>query len=164
MSPVFDTHQKGSTTIYGECGGIWVMNLHEKPTVADMLLARPSLKTMQQRHPDGFPTLTWVLPSAGFSMDADARTAATDVTREYNDAIVAMATLIEGSGFQAAAVRAIVSGMDLMARAKAPKKTFAEVVPSVAWCVSLRKPRARDAGSADEISLALAAVRKAFGT
>jgi hypothetical protein len=115
---------------------------------------------MLQRHPDGFPTLTWVLPSAGFSMDADARNAATDVTKEYDDSILAMATLIEGTGFQAAAVRAIVSGMDLVARAKAPKKTFAEVAPTVDWCVTLRPVRDRDAGASKEITAVLAEVRR----
>src|SRR4051812_46217715 len=123
MRPTFDTLQRGSTTMYGACGAIWVMILHARPTTADMLLARPALKAMQARHPEGFATLTWILPSAGFSMDSEARTAATEITREYNGSIRAMATLIEGAGFQAAAVRAIVSGMDLVARAKAPKKT-----------------------------------------
>jgi hypothetical protein len=160
MAANFEILQRGSTTLYGICGGIWVMTLHAKPSAADMYLARPSLKTMHQRHPDGFPTLTWVLPEAGFSMESDARRAAAEVTKEFNAAIVAMATLIEGEGFQAAAVRAIISGMDLMARASAPKKVFAGLAPSVEWCASLRPPRDRNAGAVDAVVASLAAMRK----
>ena len=160
MGTDFETLQRGATVIYGACGGIWVMTVFAKPGAADMHLARAALKTMQQRHRDGFPTLTWVLPEAGYSMDADARAAATQVTQEFNPAITAMATLIEGQGFQAAAVRAIVSGMDFVARAKAPKKVFAELSPSVSWCGAMRPPRDRHAGDVAEITAALATMRK----
>lgn len=119
---------------YLRADGIWVMVLHSPPVEADMLLARPSLSQMKKTDPSGFPTLTWILPSAGFSLDAASKDAAAKITSEFSTSILARATLIEGSGFQAATVRAIVTGIDLFSRTKSPAKVFSELEESVLWC------------------------------
>jgi hypothetical protein len=155
----FEAHERGAAVVYGECGAIWVMTLHAKPSRADMELARPSLQKMRERHRDGFPTLTWVLPSAGLSMDSDARDAAAKVTREYDASISSMATVVEGEGFGVAAVRAIVAGIDLLSRSRAPKRTFADLAQAVAWCCELRPTRDRGAGAVDRVVAAIAAMR-----
>jgi hypothetical protein len=139
MANDFDELERGAAVRYGDARGIWVMVLHGKPTKADMLLARPALAAMSKRAPGGFPTLTWVLPEAGLSMDNDARTEAAQVTNDYSKAIVAQATLIELSGFQGATVRAIVAGLDMMSRSSSPKKVFGELAPAIDWCARLSK-------------------------
>lgn len=151
--------ERGPAALYGDSGGVWVMILHTKPLAADMELARPSLKAMRDRHPDGFPTLTWVLPTAGLSMDSDARQTAARVTKAFDASIRSMATLVEGEGFGVAAVRAIIAGIDLLSRAAAPKKTFATLNDAIAWCVTLRPARDRDAGTTEEIVAAITAAR-----
>jgi hypothetical protein len=157
----FETHERGAGVVYGECGAIWVMTLHAKPSRADMELARPSLQKMSERHADGFPTLTWVLPSAGLSMDSDARDAAAKVTREFDASILSMATVVEGEGVGVAAVRAIVAGIDLLSRSRAPKKTFASLLPAVAWSCELRPVRDRAAGASAPIAASIAELRTA---
>src|SRR3954462_11191956 len=107
MAKDFEEIERGRTVLYGGTRGIWVMVLHGKPSKADMLLARPALAAMSKRAPSGFPTITWILPEAGLSMDNDARTAAAEVTSEFSKAILAQATVIELAGFQGATVRAI---------------------------------------------------------
>jgi hypothetical protein len=139
------------------------MLMFAPPVVSDMLPARPSLKTMSQKHPQGFPTLTWVLPSAGFSMDSETRKVAATITDEFVTSIAAQATLVEGVGFQAAAVRAIIGGIDMMTRSRSPKKVFAEVRPSIDWCLSCCPPRATAAATGAEISATLASLRSSFG-
>ena len=143
MSEEFETLQNSPAVLYGACGGIWVMIIRARPNAPEMYLARPSLKAMHRQYPAGFPTLTWVLPEAGFSMERDAREAATEVTKEFESAILAQATLIEGSGFHAAAVRAIIVGLDTVLRSPAPKKTFSELSVAVTWCLGLRPAGAR---------------------
>jgi hypothetical protein len=159
MGTNFDVLQRSQAVIYGDCGAIWVMTLFAKPAVDDMTAARSALRMMHQRHPQGFPALTWVLEEAGFSMDADARQTAATVTREFNASIRAMATLIEGEGVRAAAVRAIVSGIDLVSRASARKQVFGKLDECVAWCASMRPERERDAGAPGPIAASLAAMR-----
>jgi hypothetical protein len=145
--------------IYGACAGIWVMLVFAEPKKRDMLAARGTLQAMLDRHREGFPTLTWVLPAAGYHMDGDARQAASDVTRSFASSIRAQATLIPGTGFQAATVRSIVAGLDFMTRSASPKKVFGELGPAVTWCLSHvpgRKPRS-DEGSIGAALLAMQA-------
>lgn len=147
--------------LYADCGGVWVMILHHPPTAQDMRGARPALEAMTASHPSGFPTLTWVLESAGFSMDADARAAATDVTKAFAHVNLAEATVVDGSGFLAAAVRAVLTGLQAMARTKCPKATFADPHEAAAWCV---ERRATPTGpSAHAIGAALLAARAQLG-
>jgi len=158
MDTSFEVLERGPAVLYGDCSGIWVMILHRRPSVVDMELARPALKSMHERHPDGFPTLTWVLPEAGWSMDADARQTAAAVTKAFDAAILTMANVVEGEGFAAAAVRAIVAGIDLLSRAAAPKKTFKKLDDAVAWCASRRPTRDRS-GTNDAMISAISAIR-----
>jgi hypothetical protein len=132
----FEPLNRTPGVVFGDCGGIWIMTVIAEPTLVDMQGARPALGAMARRYPKGFPTLTWVLPQAGYRMESSARDEASSVTKSFSSSILAQATLIEGSGFQAATVRAIVSGLDLMTRSSCPKKTFSEVAPAVAWCLS----------------------------
>lgn len=157
MSARFEELERTEGVVYGACAGIWVMMLFAEPKLRDMAAARPALSAMARRCPRGYPTLTWVLPQAGFKMDADARHLATEITREAQPNIVAQATLIEGSGFQVAAVRAIVSGMDLMARTKAPRKVLSDLPEAVAWCLQSASPTERAPGP--QVTASLEALR-----
>ncbi len=141
MSGRFDLLEKTEGVVYGACAGMWVMILFAEPTLQDMKAARPALQVMSRRHPGGFPTLTWVLPQAGYRMANDARHTAAEITKEYVKSIVAQATLIEGGGFQAATVRAIVAGLDFMAATRADKKVFSHLTAAVAWCQPHVRPR-----------------------
>ncbi len=92
------------------------------------------LEAMKRDVSGTFPTLTWITTAAGFSMDQDARRAASDITRDFGDVIAAQATVIETGGFQGAAVRMIISGMDLVAGTRSPTKTFATLEECIPWC------------------------------
>jgi hypothetical protein len=132
----YELLERTAGVVYAACGNIWTMTVFAEPRLADMKAARPALAAMSRRCPQGFPTLTWILPQAGFRMDDAARDAAGEITRSFEGAIVAQATLIEGSGFQAAAVRAIVNGLDLVSRSRCKKKVFSELDEAVTWCLS----------------------------
>lgn len=160
MANDFDEIERGSTTLYGDAGGLWLMILFGKPSKADMLLARPALAAMTKRAPKGFPTITWVCAEAGLSMENDARDAAAVVTNEFNKQILAQATIIELGGFQGATVRAIVTGLDLMSRSACPKKTFATALPAVEWCAKIVKDEGLGA-RIEKVTRTLEAVRAA---
>ncbi|MFO0757110.1 MAG: hypothetical protein U0359_11510 [Byssovorax sp.] len=152
-SQPFEVLQRGATTVYGLIGGLWVMVLFAPPTAGDMLLARPALAAAARRFPGGFPTLTWVLPEAGFQMDAETRRAASTVTREFSAQILGEATVISATGFHAAAVRAVLTALDLMVRASYPKKVFSDLEEAVGFSIRLRSG---GEGTAGEITEAIA--------
>lgn len=139
------------------------MLMFAPPVLEDMHLARPALKAMHDRHPAGFTTLTWVLPGAGYSMDGESRRTAAKITSDFSPAFLAQATLIEGSGFQGATVRAIISGIDMMARSRAPRKVFGELPPSIVWALSHQPQRPGATETAASIQATLEATRKPLG-
>jgi hypothetical protein len=158
VSTRFEPIEKTKAISYGMAGGIWVMTLFAPPALEDIEGARGSLAAMTKRYPMGFPTLTWVLPEAGFRMDTDARRAASEITRSFKQWIVAQASLLEGTGFQVATVRAIIAGLDLVTGSRSPKKVFAELPEAVDWCLSQR-PGMPDRSSANDLTVALSALR-----
>ena len=91
----------GTTLFDGACVGFWIMVLFAPPPKADRRLVRGTLTAMAKRSAQPFPTLIGCLTDAGYRVDAETRTAATDVTRELSAHIRADATLIEGEGFLA---------------------------------------------------------------
>lgn len=153
-SPQLVTLERSGAVHYASAGGIWVMTLFAPPVKADMMLARPALQKMASAQPGGFATLTWVLPEAGYRMDQDARQAASDVTKQFDGSIRVQATLIEGAGFQGAAVRAIIAGLDAVARSTSKKRVFSELGPAITWC--LTEVPQRPSPSASELTHALA--------
>ncbi|MFO0685924.1 MAG: hypothetical protein U0234_27945 [Sandaracinus sp.] len=164
MSERWEELGRTGAVLYGAVGGIWVMILHAPSAEADMRAAGPALAKMRELEPKGFPSLTWVLSSAGLSMDGPARRAAAEVTDAYAQWNIARATLIEGKGFQAATVRAIVSGIDMLSRAKSPTSVHGHLDESVAWCVAHRAQGAVDRTTPpDVIVRALHAARAGVG-
>ena len=118
---------------YARCGPIWVMVMTAPPTTDGMLHSRPTLAAMKERHPAGFATMTYVLPSAGFKMEADARQAAADATKAYAESIRIIANVVEGSGFAAATARAVLSGLHLLTRLQPPERVFASGDEALEW-------------------------------
>jgi len=156
MTLKFERHEHGTTGVYGEVGGIWIMLAHgEGLTKADMQLMRASVGVMARREPAGFPALTWVFHSSGYRIDDDARAAAREMNAELASHVRARATVIDGGGFQAAAVRALVTGIDLVSRRTTPSKVFAELSTAVEWCVAQRTPARASAGTPAAIVAAL---------
>ena len=126
----------GTAIYYGSLAGMWVMLIHKPPVEADMLLSKPALARMVEIEPQGFPTLTWILPSAGFYLDPPTKKAAGTITAEFSKSILSRATLIDATGFQAAAVRALVTGVGLFTRSPSPGKVFTDLESTVAWSLS----------------------------
>lgn len=159
----YELLERTAGVVYAACGNIWTMTLFAEPKLLDMKAARSALATMARRCPRGFPTLTWILPQAGFRMDNDARDTAGEITRSFESSILAQATLIEGSGFQAAAVRAIVNGLDHMSRSRCKKKVFSDLGVAVTWCLAESGAPATRSAS-DEIRASLLAVRSSVAS
>jgi hypothetical protein len=157
----YELLERTAGVVYAACGNIWTMTIFAEPKLADMKAARPALAAMSRRSPGGFPTLTWILPQAGFRMDNDARDIAGEITRSFESSIVAQATLIEGSGFQAAAVRAIVNGLDLVSRSRCKKKVFSDLGEAVVWCL-VEGGASSSRIAADDVRAGLIALRSSL--
>jgi hypothetical protein len=80
--------------------------------------------------------------------DANVRNRLTSEVKNIQKQLIASATVIEGSGFRAAAVRGVVTGMTLLLRASYPAKTFATVREAVEFLAGIGPLAAEDITSA----------------
>lgn len=84
-----------------------------------------------RRCPDGFVALA-VLPSQHAHLPPDVREAAEELSRNPSPALVAIAQVITGTGFIAAATRMVATGMSLLNR-RTPTKWFDSVRHASEW-------------------------------
>lgn len=90
--------------------------------------------------------------------DATTRELLSKQITELGSALGGVAFTVEGSGFGAAAVRAIVSGMYIVTRPAYPVKVFATIPEACAWLSSNWKATASKP-TASEIEAAIKALR-----
>ncbi|HZS40192.1 MAG TPA: hypothetical protein VFF06_25350 [Polyangia bacterium] len=95
-------------------------------------LSRDGLKALAARQPSGIALLNIVEPSAP-APPSEVRGALARILTEFGHELKCSAVVHEGSGFRAAAVRGVVTGLTLLARQPFPHKVFATVDEASAW-------------------------------
>lgn len=66
----------------------------------------------------------------------DVRSSYQALTRRFSESLACSAILLEGDGFWASAVRAFLTGVEMVAR-RVSSKTFGEIRPLVEWVASV---------------------------
>jgi hypothetical protein len=85
--------------------------------------------------PKGFVALALIHSANAPNLPADVRAEAQKLSREPAENMRAIAQVIYGSGFVAAAVRSIATGMVLLQRTKKPTKIFGKLENAATWLV-----------------------------
>lgn len=110
------------------------------PTTESVVILTEGLRTLLKRCPQGVALLTIIEPDAPMP-DSPARKAIAASMADYQYSIRAAASVYEGTGFAAAAVRSILTGMGLFIHQPFPMKIFATVDEATGWMVPfLRGP------------------------
>lgn len=95
-------------------------------------LIRASIDELTRTFPNGIGVLQVVEPVAP-PPDAAARNALSNVLRNAGKSVRGSAIVFEGTGFKMAAVRAIVTGLTMLARPEFPHVVFADLHEASAW-------------------------------
>lgn len=99
--------------------------------------------------------LTVLEDESGSMPSAPARKEAEAVAKSVRDAVIVQAQVVEGEGFVAASIRALLTGIALAIRAPYPNKVFKTVDEALPWV----EEQLRKAGYADDAAGVAAAVR-----
>lgn len=101
--------------------------------------------------------VTVLSPGVGLLLTAEARKEAEAVAAAGREYLFALAQVVEGEGFIAAAARAVMSGVQLAVRAGYPVKVFGRVDEALPWVSDqLRaKGQVRDADEVMDVLLPL---------
>jgi hypothetical protein len=103
--------------------------------VATMERLRRTLRESEglaRKFPDGYGTLA-ILGAAHVAMPPEVRAFAEQLSRNPPASLKAIAHVIEGSGFGAAATRSLAAGMMLLNRAGSPIKIFDRPEAAAIW-------------------------------
>ncbi len=103
----------------------------ETPTTERLRTCGRFQDEVTRRCPEGFVALA-VLPSHHAHLAPDVREAAEELSRSPSPSLVAIAQVITGSGFIAAATRMVATGMALLNR-RTPTKWFDTVQHAAEW-------------------------------
>jgi hypothetical protein len=99
-------------------------------------------------------------PTAAQSVPKEVRQESAALAGEFKS--LAAATVVEGTGFRAAAVRTALASMFLLARPAFPHKVFGDLLESADWLIATGSRTAPISASSADIVRAVAETRRAL--
>jgi hypothetical protein len=114
---------------------VFVVIFHHETTVSAAVTLRKEYTAFAAQHPAGTGLLTIVEPDAPMP-SSDAREALADFMNDNRQSILVSGVAYEGSGFRAAAVRSVVTGLTMLARQPFPHKVFPTLEDASQWMVA----------------------------
>ncbi|MCX4242588.1 hypothetical protein [Paraliomyxa miuraensis] len=97
------------------------------------ILRRHQLELIDSVDDRRIAVITILEDETGLLPPADARKEAEEIARITRDAVMLQAQIVEGRGFVAAALRAVLAGVALAARAPHPIKVFGTLEDGLPW-------------------------------
>lgn len=96
---------------------------------------------------------------------SEARTALASFMSQAGERIGASAVIFEGSGFRAAAVRSVVTGLTMLARQGYPHKVFATLTEGIMWInATMRAVHAPELALAASFATGISELRGTLGS
>ncbi len=144
----------------GSVGNVFV-NVVRKPATLEMLR---ETRRQVQRHFRRCNNVTVALsvlePGAAQAVPREVRDESAALVAEFKS--LAAATVIEGTGFRAAATRTAIASMFLLARAPYPQKVFADITEGAGWILTTASKTAPSPVSVEDVARAVDVVRRAL--
>ena len=141
--------------------GIVFVNVIRHPATVEMI--RETRRHVQRhfRRWEGRSVAMSVLePSAAQAVPKEVRQESAALAGEFKS--LAAATVVEGTGFRAAAVRTALASMFLIARPSFPHKVFGDLSEGAGWVVATGSRAAPVGASSEDILRAVEVIRRAL--
>ena len=155
-----ELHFADETHAIGSVGNVFVNVVH-RPATLEML--RETRRQVQRhfRRWNGVSVAVSVLePGAAQSVPREVREASAALAAEFKS--LAAATVIEGTGFRAAATRTAIASMFLIARAPFPHKVFGDLSEGAGWVIATGARTAPIAATSEDVVRAVDVTRRAL--
>lgn len=99
-------------------------------------LMRRGVAEISERH-EKFGYLVIIEPEADLLFSTDVRSGIDSMVKRFSSRIAGSAVVFEKQGFQATAVRSVVTAINVASRASHPTQVFSELQEGVSWLNSL---------------------------
>lgn len=140
--------------------GIFILIWRNETTMDGVRALNERWDDFIRTHPSGAGVITIVEPDAPFP-EAHVREALANFMRRSSSSMKSSAVVHEGTGFRAAAVRGVVTGLTLLARQPFPHRIFATVPDGCRWLAgSLRETAPELAYDPDQLIEAIRELRQ----
>ncbi len=157
-----EVHYADAMHAIGSVGNVFINVIRQPITLVGVRETRLHVQRHFRRWSDCCVALTVIEPAAAQSVPREVRDASAALTTEFKS--LAAATVIEGSGFRAAATRTAVAGMFLLARAPFPHKVFGSLRDGADWVIATGSRGGRIEATADALLGAVERTRGAMPT
>jgi hypothetical protein len=121
----------------GILGPVFVVVWKREVSVAAAKSIQFALRDFAAGSPEGHVALLTIVEEAAPMPSADSRTALANILRFNAEELICSAVAMRGSGFRAATVRGVATGLSLLARQPFPHRVFASIEQSSAWVVHM---------------------------
>jgi hypothetical protein len=125
---------RGDNHLFGTWHNVFVTMWRGRATLDVMKRVSRFSQELDTRFADGYCALA-VLSMSSLQMDAEMRAEASRLTNNPGPNLKAIAQVIQGTGFGAAATRMVASGLMLVRKTKTPSKLFDDVAAAGRWLV-----------------------------
>jgi hypothetical protein len=142
------------------CGNVFVNVMREAQTLERLRELRRHIERHVARWGDRTLSISVLEPGATAETPKDVRDETAAITREYPS--IAAAIVIEGKGFRAAAIRAVLAAIYLVSRSPYPHRIVDSVLFGARWLVEQAEQQGLREVSAADIDLAVAKARAAL--
>jgi hypothetical protein len=140
-----------------QCRHAFVSVWTQPSTIDSLSAVRQCEESLAREAPDGLVVLT-VMTGTAFAIGTREREEAQRLAQRFDKTTQAAAYVIEGSGFRAAAMRAVLAGLQLLARTSHPVRVFSDVPTAVEWLGGRARPPIAPDDLADTVEQARAAI------
>ena len=141
-------------------GNVFINVVRKPATVGMIRETRRQVQRHFRRWNNQCVAVSVLEPTAAQAVPKEVRDESAALTAEFQS--LAAATVIEGSGFRAAATRTAVSGMFLISRPSYPHKVFASLSEGARWVIETCKRATPLDVTADDILRAIEVARQAL--
>jgi hypothetical protein len=114
------------------CQDLVLQLWHKQTTLEGVAALRGAIGSVAEESPQGLRLLIVVEPAASMP-PRDARAKIADFMTDYKSSIRATALAFEGVGFRAASIRAVVTGLNLLAHHPFPYGVFSSIPEALNW-------------------------------
>lgn len=139
----------------GSCGPVLVLVWRRESTRSAVMDAMRAVQALRALHPGGLGIIVVVEPTAA-PPSGEIRRALAETLGSLGPVVKRSALVHEGTGFRAAAVRAVVTGLSAIAQQPYPHQVFDSVDLAATWVM---QGLPREATSAEELREAIGALR-----
>jgi hypothetical protein len=113
--------------------------IRQRATPSTLSLMRCALADLSTRY-DKFGYVAMIEPEAQLAIPADIRDGFKTLIKRYSSRFTGAAIVYEKTGFQATALRSLVTAMNFATGARHPNHVFADLRQGIAWLSKLTAP------------------------